>query len=98
MRSRSTCDLGCEGGYPFADLVSISDEKPLHMRRTERVAILHASDVFQSQMRSRSTCDASPPCQHYTQMLVSISDEKPLHMRPLVLDAPACIAQSFNLR
>src|SRR6266487_6351738 len=67
---------------PFVfSIVSISDEKPLHMRRPGRVAKMDTMELFQSQTRSRSTCDGvsnDTPLYGYN---VSISDEKPLHMR-----------------
>src|SRR6266568_3746975 len=37
--------------------VSISDEKPLHMRQDMAYQILLMESLFQSQTRSRSTCD-----------------------------------------
>src|SRR6266487_1782073 len=56
-RSRSTCDTEVrdrsEGKWP----VSISDEKPLHMRPKVAYALFWLDKLFQSQTRSRSTCD-----------------------------------------
>src|SRR6266487_3399743 len=58
-RSRSTCDTEVrdrsEGKWP----VSISDEKPLHMRPKVAYALFWLDKLFQSQTRSRSTCDFS---------------------------------------
>src|SRR6266487_870352 len=58
-RSRSTCDTEVrdrsEGKWP----VSISDEKPLHMRPKVAYALFWLDKLFQSQTRSRSTCDCS---------------------------------------
>src|SRR6266702_1424428 len=68
---------------PQRTRVSISDEKPLHMRLYVPSPSEQGQYRFQSQMRSRSTCDEMPlpTCQVTTG--VSISDEKPLHMRPI---------------
>src|SRR6266571_5128618 len=80
-RSRSTCDFVIVLAVLGDLLVSISDEKPLHMRRRRlcmggelwrsfnlrREAAPHATAVYgQLQLHQRG---------------VSISDEKPLHMR-----------------
>src|SRR6266487_1355936 len=58
-RSRSTCHTEVrdrsEGKWP----VSISDEKPLHMRPKVAYALFWLDKLFQSQTRSRSTCDCS---------------------------------------
>src|SRR6266568_1979713 len=65
--------------------VSISDEKPLHMRLCSCWAWLIAPSAFQSQTRSRSTCDCDIAGCGREVPTVSISDEKPLHMRLLRL-------------
>src|SRR6266567_2948475 len=62
-------------------MVSISDEKPLHMRHPLAWITAELFPMFQSQMRSRSTCDACNEWQPGKRKNVSISDEKPLHMR-----------------
>src|SRR6266851_1650368 len=61
--------------------VSISDEKPLHMRRHASQIQSVAKERFQSQTRSRSTCDMIGMSRLCHVIAVSISDEKPLHMR-----------------
>src|SRR6266700_1431606 len=56
-RSRSTCDFVKRLCCQLSLHVSISDEKPLHMRHG--AAYSECRQVqFQSQTRSRSTCDA----------------------------------------
>src|SRR6266581_7917851 len=57
MRSRSTCDYHCSLLILKISFVSISDEKPLHMRLHTSSPLSGAICRFQSQMRSRSTCD-----------------------------------------
>jgi len=61
--------------------VSISDEKPLHMRLRYTGNFSYTSEEFQSQTRSRSTCDVDADTPKALTVYVSISDEKPLHMR-----------------
>src|SRR5713101_3481761 len=78
--------------------VSISDEKPLHMRRRAKTLNDRLQKVFQSQMRSRSTCDFKMGTMKKQSMGVSISDEKPLHMRRTGSRPQANSACSFNLR
>src|SRR6266699_2168672 len=56
-RSRSTCDYSRAVVGDRLLIVSISDEKPLHMRRPFLLTARAPFDVFQSQTRSRSTCD-----------------------------------------
>src|SRR6266700_3464841 len=46
-----------EWKYTHNERVSISDEKPLHMRHALAEGIKQMVDKFQSQTRSRSTCD-----------------------------------------
>src|SRR5713101_8444000 len=98
MRSRSTCDPFLIEILIAKEIVSISDEKPLHMRlpraRDGRVVRYE----FQSQMRSRSTCDLEDAAGVAGAYLVSISDEKPLHMRPRLTPALAPQSKRFNLR
>ncbi len=65
-------------------LVSISDEKPLHMRPFRGQVSYRTHPSFQSQTRSRSTCDTEVRDRSEGKWPVSISDEKPLHMRPKV--------------
>ncbi len=57
MRSRSTCDNALCFFLKFLSVVSISDEKPLHMRHGHAQHVKGGASKFQSQMRSRSTCD-----------------------------------------
>src|SRR5216683_2943010 len=57
MRSRSTCDVVVERNIKLEQYVSISDEKPLHMRLSVSKLPEVLAVLFQSQMRSRSTCD-----------------------------------------
>src|SRR6266571_2607159 len=57
MRSRSTCDWAKTRLWGKQEPVSISDEKPLHMRRRCTGRDTRSNVTFQSQMRSRSTCD-----------------------------------------
>src|SRR6266567_4538822 len=83
MRSRSTCDpMYYTPTGLLLSCVSISDEKPLHMRRLAFPVNSTCLAMFQSQMRSRSTFDNQAPGDNLGRMYVSISDEKPLHMRP----------------
>src|SRR6266487_567967 len=56
-RSRSTCDKICSCRRNAIVVVSISDEKPLHMRHRTIAVWRQQSGQFQSQTRSRSTCD-----------------------------------------
>src|SRR6266699_1397020 len=56
-RSRSTCDYSRAVVGDRLLIVSISDEKPLHMRRAPGRSCPGRVDAFQSQTRSRSTCD-----------------------------------------
>src|SRR6266487_173899 len=56
-RSRSTCDGFKVAASVARRGVSISDEKPLHMRHEESEGATMISKWFQSQTRSRSTCD-----------------------------------------
>src|SRR6266568_2992953 len=86
-RSRSTCDNAMNVASHFCMMVSISDEKPLHMRQHTMQTHQVFFAGFQSQTRSRSTCDNrwSQLCNHKNR--VSISDEKPLHMRPCIANA-----------
>src|SRR6266699_327516 len=80
MRSRSTCDISLHHESPMRGWVSISDEKPLHMRprglplplARMRVSI---SDEKPLHMR------LSEGLSRVQSFQVSISDEKPLHMR-----------------
>ncbi len=81
MRSRSTCDVLCLFIVGMELDVSISDEKPLHMRRESSFPDAGRLYKFQSQMRSRSTCDGERAGKCIGPFPVSISDEKPLHMR-----------------
>ncbi len=81
MRSRSTCDTHNPTCFVDGLLVSISDEKPLHMRRGGFTVDDWERMMFQSQMRSRSTCDGEVCRRRIVHCCVSISDEKPLHMR-----------------
>src|SRR6266567_4021653 len=63
-------------------IVSISDEKPLHMRLQMSIGSAWNILLFQSQMRSRSTCDIKQfSSLNLLTGRVSISDEKPFHMR-----------------
>src|SRR6266487_4434802 len=78
--------------------VSISDEKPLHMRHEVPVFRRSGSGWFQSQTRSRSTCDEKEPRGQKLTRFVSISDEKPLHMRPPFPRAKEVVELCFNLR
>src|SRR5216683_1162858 len=57
MRSRSTCDIEPISIEVCNVAVSISDEKPLHMRLAPSNGLCCEFAQFQSQMRSRSTCD-----------------------------------------
>src|SRR5713101_2243443 len=81
MRSRSTCDNEHRKCSVDSLIVSISDEKPLHMRHHKSLEPELRELVFQSQMRSRSTCDNQDAGVILRLLFVSISDEKPLHMR-----------------
>src|SRR5216683_1065821 len=96
MRSRSTCDPFVIEILIAKEIVSISDEKPLHMRlpraRDGRVVRYE----FQSQMRSRSTCDLEDAAGVAGAYLVSISDEKPLHMRRKVRPVEAAYDPRFQ--
>ncbi len=56
-RSRSTCDILNSFAASVNVYVSISDEKPLHMRRKRKAPASRLEQEFQSQTRSRSTCD-----------------------------------------
>src|SRR6266568_2514614 len=97
-RSRSTCDNAMNVASHFFMMVSISDEKPLHMRQHTMQTHQVFFAGFQSQTRSRSTCDNrwSQLCNHKSR--VSISDEKPLHMRHIVAKGLNFPRLSFNLR
>src|SRR6266700_175086 len=80
MRSRSTCDIKTGSSIPTIILVSISDEKPLHMRHAkagcnDEGGIVSISDEKPLHMRRRH--NTTPGLAN----MVSISDEKPLHMR-----------------
>ncbi len=79
--------LPMEGEADDNVIVSISDEKPLHMRLCVASTCTRALSLFQSQMRSRSTCDDYEHMTYHDAVEVSISDEKPLHMR-LCLNTP----------
>jgi len=96
-RSRSTCDAfllrmkACP--YP----VSISDEKPLHMRLAVRPLPISGMSV--------SISDEKPLHMRlinngviYRTVVVSISDEKPLHMRPKSTGPLWTRTTCFNLR
>src|SRR6266487_3826065 len=80
-RSRSTCDHLSKLCWPYAYLVSISDEKPLHMRRPgsrPREASLRSFNLRrEAAPHATSTTSAGL----MPDVRVSISDEKPLHMR-----------------
>src|SRR6266487_7177499 len=56
-RTRSTCNKFCSWRRNAIVVVSISDEKPLHMRHRTIAVWRQQSGQFQSQTRSRSTCD-----------------------------------------
>src|SRR6266567_2900960 len=80
-RSRSTCDSGILYPSSYLTFVSISDEKPLHMRQPDGhggfdVHFVSISDEKPLHMRRQLNMDVA------TAQAVSISDEKPLHMRP----------------
>src|SRR5713101_2952050 len=57
-RSRSTCDKKKGITLTKNGDVSISDEKPLHMRPCIDGPDTREMKAFQSQTRSRSTCDS----------------------------------------
>src|SRR6266487_715201 len=78
--------------------VSISDEKPLHMRLGHGGHGCGDIGEFQSQTRSRSTCDFPLLSSGLCDLEVSISDEKPLHMRPPDAAIPPFVILCFNLR
>src|SRR6266487_1474042 len=59
-RSRSTCDKITIAELEARTKVSISDEKPLHMRQFISILSPVCLLMFQSQTRSRSTCDFPP--------------------------------------
>ncbi len=96
-RSRSTCDFVKRLCCQLSLHVSISDEKPLHMRHGAAYSECRQF-TFQSQTRSRSTCDLDKEGNFPRRNYVSISDEKPLHMR--LACHWGCLAHStgFNLR
>src|SRR6266700_1017436 len=80
-RSRSTCDVQVGEVVVPVTHVSISDEKPLHMR----LGVFDLGDVTETGFNLRR--EAAPHATRPTPSLpvlgsdVSISDEKPLHMR-----------------
>src|SRR6266487_405050 len=78
--------------------VSISDEKPLHMRLLSFPLMGYARTPFQSQTRSRSTCDGGSEKGNASCQSVSISDEKPLHMRRCESTSLTWRIDGFNLR
>src|SRR6266568_3606721 len=78
--------------------VSISDEKPLHMRQVWNIGNIGILAQFQSQTRSRSTCDDQNNFYCLVISDVSISDEKPLHMRLTGDAASSKRPCRFNLR
>src|SRR2546428_320265 len=98
MRSRSTCDWEAPDLPSRGFSVSISDEKPLHMRHRHSGSCGATCGLFQSQMRSRSTCDAMTQQDWVSDLWVSISDEKPLHMRHEHLTPLLLASLRFNLR
>src|SRR6266487_3174133 len=80
-RSRSTCDNGSLPWLGLAPFVSISDEKPLHMRRISPMKTMSMTHLV-------SISDEKPLHMRHSRVIqccllshVSISDEKPLHMR-----------------
>src|SRR6266567_909521 len=97
-RSRSTCDCALPGPAWRPCRVSISDEKPLHMRRRWKAPWSLPEGEFQSQTRSRSTCDEEKPTAGELEVLVSISDEKPLHMQQTHHHHATLPWPGFNLR
>src|SRR6266567_1050251 len=82
-RSRSTCDFRPQPQGALLAGVSISDEKPLHMRQEHPDVSLAGGIGFNLRR------EAAPHATLITHKLlwclfyVSISDEKPLHMRRL---------------
>ncbi len=78
--------------------ISISDEKPLHMRLTQLDGSRIYHSQFQSQMRSRSTCDTTLASPLPLDLCISISDEKPLHMRRISTPCRDGMTFDFNLR
>src|SRR6266704_1387662 len=97
MRSRSTCDKQVFQRAITVMRVSISDEKPLHMRRSQDGHSIWQISWFQSQMRSRSTCDITQAQQEERINIVSITHEKPLHMRRRRLVELLALVESFHL-
>ncbi len=95
-RSRSTCDQQSRTLCGSRKGVSISDEKPLHMRLVHTRRLPELLIVFQSQTRSRSTCDLVILDYRWSLVYVSISDEKPLHMR-LHPTSPLCRRGSVSI-
>src|SRR5260370_855429 len=80
-RSRSTCDVCSIRRSWLRGQVSISDEKPLHMRRTLHGP--HAYPLGCFNLRREAAPHATGQFLEFINSLgnVSISDKKPLHMR-----------------
>src|SRR6266567_4368818 len=77
--------------------VSISDEKPLHMRRRASLSQARTRSCFNLRREAAPHATAKPR-RVATYRNVSISDEKPLHMRP-AKGSPRGLSKSrFNLR
>ncbi len=98
MRSRSTCDND-DGLAAWKWLaVSISDEKPLHMRPgygTCRPGSLCVSISDEKPLHMRLPYQSSSGL---SLIFVSISDEKPLHMRRGQILMMSSSIRCFNLR
>src|SRR6266566_4480280 len=84
-RSRSTCDRASDNQYRYWLNVSISDEKPLHMRRHMAVPVAFPAQGFNLRREAAPHATLCPPVEYLSYNSVSISDEKPLHMRPLII-------------
>src|SRR6266851_3309824 len=81
-RSRSTCDMIGMSRLCHVIAVSISDEKPLHMRQLLAArGIVHCAG-FNLRREAAPHATIEPILEATELSPVSISDEKPLHMRP----------------
>ncbi len=82
----------------IVDDVSISDEKPLHMRRIIRTRICIETICFNLRREAAPHATASNGKVEDSGIPVSISDEKPLHMRLFNVSQFPQAMKSFNLR
>src|SRR5216683_116003 len=78
MRSRSTCDCGSDDAYIAEHRVSISDEKPLHMRRRSlfcplSLGAVSISDEKPLHMRRCSICYGQNACKEFQSQMRSRS-------------------------